>query len=257
MLRIARRLAIAMILVAVAGAAQAHRPYLAGGHLALYMGGCCEPTELRLLYGDGIIGSDPVRPIVVGAQGQVYALGPKSDAAAIACNGSQCRIFIYRADDVLPRVLVPDKSNFMVRDPVHRVDDDDAIAATERAEQSYGFVTLPLGPLLLAQGAWAFIAQSPLAAMLLVAVSLGVWPTCRLAFTGLRARTPGRRARLAAAAVACGLATFALWGFAWIALGFVTGFPVPVAVLITVLAALVMLSWTAFARRRRRRPAAA
>jgi len=52
-----------------------------------------------IAYGDGIVGSDPVRPIVVGDQGRVYALGPKSDAAAIACNGLQCRIFVYRTDD--------------------------------------------------------------------------------------------------------------------------------------------------------------
>jgi len=258
MLRLVRCIAIATTLVAgVGGAAHAHRPYLAGEHLALYMG-CCELAELRLLYGDRVIGSDPVRPVVVGAQGRVYALGPKGDAASIACFRAKCHVFVFRGNDLLPQALVPDRSGFRF-ETEYRVaaDDVNSSTATERAPEIFGFVAEPLDPVLLIAAAWALIAQSPLTAVLLVAISLGVWPTCRLAFAAFRARTPGRRAGLAAAAAACGLATFALWAFAWGALAFVTGFPVPMAIPITVLAALLVLSRIAFAWRRRRREAAA
>jgi hypothetical protein len=245
-----------MILVGVAGGtAQAHRPRLAGARLALYMADG-PVAELRLLYGDGILAHDPVRPVVVGAHGEVYALGPKGEAAVIACNGWQCRVFIFLAHGVLPLVLVPDKSAF-VFEPVHRADDDDATAATEQAEETYGFLALPLGPVLLAQGAWAFIAASPLQATLLVAIALALWPTCRLARAAFRAPPRRRRAGLAAAAAVCALATLALWVFAWGLLSFVTGFPAPIAALLTGVTAVVVLASLAFAGLRRRRAAAA
>jgi len=256
MLRLVRCLGIAIVLVGVAGsAAQAHRPRLADAQFLLYMADG-PVAELRLLYGDGILAHDPVRPIVLGANGEVFALGPKGEAAVIDCNGLQCRVFIFRAHDVLPLVVVPNKSAFAFV-PVHRADDDDAIAATGQLEETYGFLALPLSPLLLAQGAWAFIAASPLRTTLLVAIALGLWPTCRLVLAASRAPTARRRAGLAAAAAAFALATLALWVFAWGSLSFVTGFPAPVAVLVTGVAAAVVLASLAFAGLRRRRAAAA
>jgi hypothetical protein len=255
MLRLNRPLRIALILVAVAGgSAQAHPPRLAGPPLALYMADG-PAAALRLLYGDGILGADPVRPIVVGEHGEVYALGPKGHAVAIACT-QQCRVFIFLADETLPRVLVPDKTNFLMRAPIHRVDDD-GVAATEQAAATYGFLALPLGPVLLAQGAWAFVAESPLLAALLAAIALGAWPTCRLALAARRAPTRSRRTGLGLAAAACAVATLAVWVLVWGAASFVIGFPAPVAMLITGGTAVVVLASIALAWLWRRRLAAA
>lgn len=254
--RLVRCLVIAIVFVCVAGgAAQAHRPRLADAQFLLYMADG-PVAELRLLYGDGILGHHPVRPVVLGASGEVFALGPKGEAAVVDCNGWQCRVFIFRAHDVLPLVVVPNKSAFAFV-PVHRADDDDAIVATEQLKDTYGFLALPLSPLLLAQGAWAFAAESPLQVALLAAIALGLWPTCRFALAASRAPTARRRVGLAAAAAACALATLALWVFAWDLLSFVTGFPAPVAVLVTGVAAVAVLASLAFAGLRRRRAAAA
>jgi hypothetical protein len=77
------------------------------------------PAELRLLYGDGILGPDPVRPVVVGEQGEIYALGPHGEAVAFTCAEQDCRVFIFMAGASLPYVFILDRATFR-SEPVYR-----------------------------------------------------------------------------------------------------------------------------------------
>jgi hypothetical protein len=253
MLHLARCLAIAMIVIVAGGAAQAHGPRLSGPDLPIYNSPGGPLIFLRLLHGEGT----SVRPVVLGAQGEVYALGPVGDAAAIWCR-STCKAVVFRTGNLLPQVLVPDKAKLRL-DTVYRVTEADeaATAAAERAPETFAFFAVPLSPALLVEAILIFVAESPASAALVAAIALGLWPVFRLALAASRARVPRRRAVLAAAAAGCALATFGLWVFVWGVLSVVTGFPRSLSMLITGAAAVAVLSWIAFAEARRRRAAAA
>jgi len=253
MMHTLRRLGVAMIVVAVAaGAAQADRPRVSGTLLPLYMAPGGPLALLRLLHGDGT----SVRPVVLGANGEVYALGPHGNAAATSCFRSQCKVFLFSTVDLVPRVLVVAKSQFRY-ETAYRVANEDQIAsaAAESAAEMFGFTPEPLSAALLVEAICAFIADAPLLTALLAAIALAVWPTRRLVLAARRAPTPSRRRHLGFAAAACGMATLALWVLALGGASFVVGFPWPVAMLVTVVAGAVVLAWTALAERRRIRTA--
>src|SRR6185312_5154065 len=88
---------IALCLAAVVllpTSAAAHRPYFRGEptSVALPAG---ESGVLRLLNGDGILGPDPVRPVITDASGGVRALGPVGYATSYSCAAQSCRIYVY------------------------------------------------------------------------------------------------------------------------------------------------------------------
>lgn len=63
----------------------AHRPYYSQIESIRLASG--EIGQVRLLHGDGIVFTDPVRPLIVDAKGQLIARGPKSRSIVISCNG--------------------------------------------------------------------------------------------------------------------------------------------------------------------------
>lgn len=61
----------------------AHRPYYSQTERIRLANG--EIGEVRLLHGDGIVFTDPVRPLIVSAEGQLVARGPKAHSIVISC----------------------------------------------------------------------------------------------------------------------------------------------------------------------------
>src|SRR5215470_1386792 len=172
MLRLVHVVGIAMVAAAMAGgAAPADRPRVSGSLLPLYMPPGGPLALLRFLHGDGT----SVRPVVLGANGEVYALGPHGNAAAVSCFRSRCKVFLFSGIDLLPRVLAVDKSNFRY-ETVYRAakEDETASAAAESAPETFGFAAEPLGAALLVEAICSFIAESPLPAVLFAVIALGV-----------------------------------------------------------------------------------
>ena len=96
-------LAIALILCG-SQAALAHRPYFTQIEKIRLPNG--EMGEARLLNGDGILGPDPVRVVVVDAQSRLLARSRKSGSMALVCREEgPCFIFDFSAGKILD--LVP------------------------------------------------------------------------------------------------------------------------------------------------------
>jgi hypothetical protein len=228
--------------VFASSAALAHEPHLSSVRAPLVLENG-RPAELRLLYGDGILGPDPVRPVVVGEQGEIYALGPHGEAVAFTCAEQDCRVLIFMAGASLPYVFILDRATFR-SEPVYRFSSDDPGVSdlAQRAEETFGFRAVPLKPVLLIQSIMVFLADSPLTVAFLVLLALGFWPTFRLAIAAARARAWQKRVTLALASVACALMTFVFSLFAGVGLSLMTGFPPALAELITgATAGLVLL----------------
>jgi hypothetical protein len=248
---------LAFTWVFASSAALAHRPYLSSERAPLVLENGT-PAELRLLHGDGILISDPVRPIVVGGKGDIYALGPHGEAITFTCAKQDCRVFIVMAGASLPYVFILDRATFK-SEPGYRfsIDDPDVSDRAQRAEETFGFRAVPLKPGLLIQSIMAFLASSPLRVAFLVLLGLGFWPTFRLAIAAARAGAWRKRVTLALASVACALMTFVFSLFAGVGLSLMTGFPPFLAELITGATAGLVLLCVAFGELWRSRRAAA
>ncbi len=61
----------------------AHRPYYSRIESIRLATG--EIAQVRLLHGDGIFFTDPVRPLIVNSKGQLVARGPKARSIVISC----------------------------------------------------------------------------------------------------------------------------------------------------------------------------
>src|SRR3954469_12866561 len=96
---------LAFTWVVATSVALAHRPYLSSERAPLVLENGT-PAELCLLHGDGILAFDPVRPIVMGDKGEIYALGPHGEAIAFTCAEQDCRVFVYMAGSSLPHVFI-------------------------------------------------------------------------------------------------------------------------------------------------------
>lgn len=84
------RLLCLFLISAVAGffgnSAWAHSPYYT--EVADLPGGVAGPVSLKLWHGDGIVVSNPVRAVVVDAQGILLAASPVSVTLQIGCSGA-------------------------------------------------------------------------------------------------------------------------------------------------------------------------
>jgi hypothetical protein len=72
------------IIATGSSSASAHRPYYSQIEKIRLANG--EIGEVRLLHGDGILFTDPVRPLIVDAKGQLVARGPRSHSIVISCS---------------------------------------------------------------------------------------------------------------------------------------------------------------------------
>jgi hypothetical protein len=129
---------ILILVTAVMGASRAfaHRPYFTQVEKIRLPNG--EMGEARLLNGDGIFGPEPVRVLILDAQGRLLARSHKSRSMALDCSDEgRCLIFDFSAGEILD----PDPSTFQ-QGPVvpSRSDDErDGLWELEDGSESWGF----------------------------------------------------------------------------------------------------------------------
>jgi hypothetical protein len=122
--------------------ASAHRPYFRGEPAAVALP-AGESGLIRLLYGDGILGPDPVRPVVTDAAGGVRAIAPTGYAASYSCAAQSCRVYVYRNTMLLPHVFDTDVPTMKVSAALRTADDNDLDAVLRSTEPYYGFNHIP------------------------------------------------------------------------------------------------------------------
>jgi hypothetical protein len=169
-------LLLAGLLVSGAATAFAHTPYLWGSWTLTLPDGT--PARLRLLYGDGILGPDPVRPVVITSEGKVVALGPRGYAAAVSCQNT-CTIFFQYREGRMPYAMLTFDAATMRTTGTHRVSerrisnaDSEANFATEAAKESYGFRVERIRLGMWPHAAASFIADFPITSFVLACVGL-------------------------------------------------------------------------------------
>lgn len=144
-------------------AVRAHQPYFRGeaASVALPAG---ESGVIRLLYGDGILGPDPVRPVVIDMTGGVRAIAPTGYAASYSCAAQSCRVYVYRNTMLLPHVFDTDVQSMKANAVLRTADENDLDAVLRAKEPYYGFSYVPdlnariLGALACLAHWWASFA---------------------------------------------------------------------------------------------------
>jgi hypothetical protein len=129
---------VAAILATVASPALAHRPYYT--QIEKIRLPNAELGEVRLLKGDGIFFTDPVRPIVIDEQGHLIARGPKALSMTVSC-GEDHRCVIVNLWDA--HTLELDSASFRqgaVQPTIQRGDRTDDWEL-EGGNESWGFST--------------------------------------------------------------------------------------------------------------------
>lgn len=138
----------------VATPASAHRPYFTQvGKIALPNG---RMGEARLLNGDGILGPDPVRVLILDAGGKLLARSHQSRSMTISCKGAgHCLIMDHSSG----KVLVPDPAAFRNGPPVPGLADEDRndLWDLEAGVEHWGFVSREATLTEMLAGYWMLI----------------------------------------------------------------------------------------------------
>jgi hypothetical protein len=126
---------LAAMIVMAASAASAHLPYYTQIEKIRFPDG--QVGEVRLLHGDGIVYTDPVRPVIVDQQSRLVALGPIAFSMIVSCDKERrCLIVdLWRS-----RVLELDPASFRqgrVQPAVNRWPMDDL--ELEYRDENWGF----------------------------------------------------------------------------------------------------------------------
>jgi hypothetical protein len=172
----------------------AHRPYYSTvAKISLPDG---ERGEVRLINGDGIIFTDPVRPLIVNSKGQLLARGPKARSIVVSCNDDdRCLIvdlWTERVYDLEPSSFQQGPMQPAVRSG-DRTDDWDL----EDGEESWGFTMRDASARELLTANLALARQSVFGlAMIAALAGLGA-----LALVPFRLNHESRWARLLARAI--------------------------------------------------------
>jgi len=95
------------MIVMAASAASAHSPYYTQIAKIRFPDG--QVGEVRLLHGDGIVYTDPVRPVIVDQQWRLVARGPKALSMIVSCNDEHRCLIV---DLWQSRVLELDPASF-------------------------------------------------------------------------------------------------------------------------------------------------
>lgn len=130
-------LAVPILTLALAAipssSALAHRPYFTDVETIRLPDGTM--GEARLLNGDGILGPDPVRVLILDAGGRLLARSRKSVLMALSCRGDRrCLIF----DLSRGKVLDLEPSSFRQGAAVPGADDRDNLWDLEDGEEAWG-----------------------------------------------------------------------------------------------------------------------
>jgi len=143
--------------------ASAHRPlFTQTAHLVLPNG---EPGELRLLRGDGILGPDPVRALILDAKGSLVARSHRSHLIAVSCAVS-CKIFDL-ADNA---ILELEPSSFRPGPVIPGLEDHDRdkLWALEAGDDTWGFRIRQASAIERVEGNWAMLAAGSFGFALMV-----------------------------------------------------------------------------------------
>ncbi|MGO4387320.1 hypothetical protein AB4Y85_07260 [Microvirga sp. 2YAF29] len=121
--------------------AWAHRPYFTQVEKVRLPDG--EMGEARLLNGDGILGPDPIRAIIVTAEGRLLARSHKSHSMTIICREEgQCLIFDFAAEKILEPVPSSFRQGPLV--PGLADSDRDELWELEDGLENWGFASRDL-----------------------------------------------------------------------------------------------------------------
>jgi hypothetical protein len=208
--RLVSALLVAVILLPTPAAA--HMPYFSGTPEAVALPGG-ESGAIRLLYGDGILDSDPVRPIVTDAGGGVRAITPVGYAASYSCAARSCRVYLYRDTMLLPRVFDTDIETMKASAVLRTADENDLDAVMRTREPFYGFRHVPdLGARIV--GALVCLAHWWDSFVILMLIGATAIPVLLLVRMALGRREENR------------------WGAMTLCILFVIGISIPVAVIL-------------------------
>jgi hypothetical protein len=169
----------------------AHRPYYSQVEKIRLADG--EIGELRLIHGDGIVFTDPVRPLIINSQGYLVAKGPIARSIVISCSGDhRCMI----VDLWGARVYEPEPGSFRqgpaqpaVRS-TDRTDDWDLVGGDE----AWGF-TMRAASIQERATANLVLARQSLSGLVAIAVFAGLGAFALVPF---RLNITSRRRRIAA-----------------------------------------------------------
>jgi hypothetical protein len=145
-----RTILLAFAVLSAAETAQAHSPYFTRTEkLALPDG---TTGQIRLLHGDGVILADPVRAMILDAQGRPLARSSWSFSMLLDCDGDhRCRVFNF------DRLLIhqPNPATFRAEPALDLGNEDWMYRETE----GHGFTTRRMTLSDLASGYAAFLTQ--------------------------------------------------------------------------------------------------
>lgn len=150
-----RSIFFAIAAALMAAPAAAHSPYFTSTLKIKLPDG--KTGELRLLHGDGIFRSDPVRAVVIDAEGRALARSPQSYAMAIRCDDmGRCKAY----DLNRLAVSTPDPETFRAGEPVADIEQRWRL---EQGVNSWGFATkrMSLGDLLAGHVAYLMDNKYP------------------------------------------------------------------------------------------------
>jgi hypothetical protein len=145
-----RAILLVFAMLFAAEASQAHSPYFTKFEKIALPDGTT--GEIRLLHGDGVILSDPVRVMILDAQGRPLARSPWAFAMLLDCDrGHRCRAFNF------DRLLIhqPNPAAFRAEPALDLPNEDYSFNETE----GHGFTTRLMTPLDLASGYAAYLTQ--------------------------------------------------------------------------------------------------
>ena len=164
------------------GPAFAHRPYFNAESAPVALPGG-ESGAIRLLNGDGILGPDPIRPIITDASGGVRAIAPVGYAASYSCAARSCRVYVYRNTALFPDVFDTEIASMKSIALLRTADENELDAVLRENEPYFGFRLVPdLSVRML--GALACLAhwwRSFVFLMLAGATALPIWLLSRAA----------------------------------------------------------------------------
>jgi hypothetical protein len=149
-----------------AEAAHAHSPYFTQSEKFALPDGTV--GQIRLLHGDGVILSDPVRVMILDAQGRPLARSPWAFAMLLDCDRDhRCRAFNF------DRLLIhqPNPGTFRSETALDLGNEDYSFRETE----GHGFTTRRMTPLDLVSGYAAYLTQHWIVSAIAVTTSgLGI-----------------------------------------------------------------------------------